>query len=217
MASNSIPCKHCGELKVPGGALAAHEKSCNNGGSKKRKRTKYRELFLAHNGVGPYTCYFDCKIKVLFEELIVHHVDGNHTNNDLKNLVPCHRICHNSYHFKELWSEKKDVLLESDTRGHRVPHSEETKKYISESHKANGVAPTKEAIQKAAKVNTGSKRSKLAKDKMSKYAKNRTREHQEKLNQALSKRVVSEETRRRMSKSAKARPDRKKSKGGDAL
>jgi hypothetical protein len=57
----------------------------------------------------------------------------------------------------------------------------------------------------------------LAKSKMSDYASNRTQEHQEKLNKALSQRVISTETRRRMSNSAKARTDRKRSQGGDAL
>jgi hypothetical protein len=216
MLKNSAPCKFCGELKVPGGALVSHEKSCSTGGAKRRKRSKYRELFLANNGIGPYVCFFDCGNYVQYEELIVHHVDGDHTNNDLKNLVPCHRLCHNSHHFKELWETDRESLLSSETRGHLTPHSEETKAKISSLHKANGVAPSDAAREKAKEVNTGSKRSELAKSKMSKYAKNRTKEHQDKLNIALSKRVVSEETRRRMSESAKARSDRKKSEGGDA-
>jgi hypothetical protein len=214
---NSVECRFCGELKVPGGALASHEKSCANGGPTKRKRSKYRELFFANNGSGPYLCFFDCGQKVEFEEVIIHHVDGDHTNNEIKNLVSCHRICHNSYHFTELWSKDRELMLSSETRGHRAPHSEKTKLAISENHKKAGIKPSAEAIKKAAEFNTGSKKSDLAKSKMSDYASNRTQEHQEKLNKALSQRVISTETRRRMSNSAKARTDRKRSQGGDAL
>ena len=56
----------------------------------------------------------------------------------------------------------------------------------------------------------------IVREKLSSYAKNRTKEHQDKLNIALGKRVVSDETRHRMSQSAKARSDRKRSVGGDA-
>jgi hypothetical protein len=213
---NSVECRFCGELKVPGGALVAHEKSCSNGGPTKRKRSKYRELFFANNGSGPYLCFFVCGEKVKFQEVIIHHVDGDHTNNSIDNLVACHRICHNSHHFTELWAKDRELLLSSETRGHRTPHSKETKLSISEHHKKLGIKPTEDAIKKAAQHNTGRKKSELAKIKMSDYAKNRTKEHQEKLNIALSKRVVSTETRQRMSESAKARTDRKRSQGGDA-
>lgn len=163
---NSIPCKYCGELKVPGGALIAHEKACANGGSKRRRRSQYREIFFAHNGAGPYECFF-CSEPVQFQEVIVHHEDHNEINNDLTNLKPCHRLCHNSHHFKDLWATNKEELLSSETRGHRVPHSEETKSQISEGHKQKGHRPSDDAIAKAAELNRGKPRSAEVRAKIS--------------------------------------------------
>ena len=170
--TNSVACKYCGELKVPGGALVSHEKACANGGSKKRRRSKYREIFFAHNGPGPYICFF-CQQNVIFDEVIVHHVNHNETDNRLENLKPCHRLCHNGYHFKELWKENPEKLMSSETRGHRVPHSEETRKNLSESHKNKGHRPSDEAIEKAASVNRGKPRSEETKRKISEGHKRR--------------------------------------------
>lgn len=165
--ANSVPCGICGELKVPGGALASHEQSCRNGGKTKRKRSKYRELFLANNGAGPYVCYFSCGEVVLYEELIVHHIDEDHTNNKLENLTATHRVCHNRHHFSELWQERRDEMLASPTRGHRVPHSEDTKKTLSQKHKDNGHSPTESAREAARLFNTGRPRSEETKQKIS--------------------------------------------------
>jgi len=163
---NSVPCSHCGELKVPGGALVAHEKACSNGGPKRRRRTQYREIFFANNGPGPYKCFF-CKDEVVFAEVIVHHEDHDETNNDLTNLKPCHRLCHNGHHFKNLWKTDRETLLSSDTRGHHTPHTEETKRSLSEKHKENGYRPSEEAIAKAAEVNRGKPRSAEVRAKIS--------------------------------------------------
>lgn len=164
---NSTPCKYCGELKVPGGALVSHEKSCSTGGATKRKRSRYRELFFAHSGAGPYTCFFMCGELVLFEEVIVHHIDGDHTNNEINNLVPCHRLCHNGHHLKELWIDRREDMLAGDARGHRTPHSEETKRLISEKKKSSGQKPSDEAREKAKLTNLGKPRSEETKRKIS--------------------------------------------------
>jgi len=167
-----MPCSFCGEYFVPGGALYSHEKACANGGAKRRRRTKYREIFFANNGPGPYTCSF-CEKPAIFDEVIVHHQDHDETNNDLTNLKACHRICHNSHHFKDLWSEKSDELLASKTRGHRVPHSEETKRRMSAENKTKGYRPKPEAIAKAAEVNRGTPRSAETRAKISEGHKRR--------------------------------------------
>ena len=169
---NSVACKYCGELKVPGGALISHEKSCSTGGSKKRRRSRYREIFFANNGPGPYVCFF-CSEPVLFDEVIIHHEDHDETNNDLTNLKPCHRLCHNGHHFKELWVTSKDELLSSETRGHRVPHREETKNRISKQHKEKGHRPSDKAIAKAAELNRGKPRSAEVRAKISESHKKR--------------------------------------------
>lgn len=186
--------------------MASHVKACTSpGGLKKRRRSRYREIFFAHNGPGPYSCFFECGKEVTFEEVIVHHVDHDESNNSIDNLVPAHRSCHNQYHFTILWNERRDELLESQTRGHRTPHTEESRRKMSETHKARGNQPSAEARELARQKNLGGTRDETTKQKMSGYAKNRTPEHQEKLNAANTGRVVSEETRQRMSESAKAR------------
>ncbi|NBR24050.1 MAG: HNH endonuclease [Micrococcales bacterium] len=214
---NSVPCRICGELFVPGGAITQHERACDPN-KKRRRRSRYRDTFFANNGPGPYTCFFNCGELLEFEYVVVHHVDADHSNDTPENLVPAHRACHNGYHFAELWKTNKEMLLSSELRGHRKPHSDKTKNKMSIDAKLRGTAPSAHARERAKEVNTGSKRNAETRLKMSEYAANRTAEHQQKLNDALRNRVVSEESRLRMSKSAKARTDRKKSsEGGGAV
>ncbi len=210
---NSIPCRYCGRLLVPGGALASHEKSCADGGTKRRKRSQYREVFLAHNGPGPYACYFECSNPVMFEELVVHHKDHDHTNNSLDNLVPAHRLCHNGHHLRALWADSPEKMLDSESRGHRTPHSEETRRKISEGHKEKGLRPSDEARALAREAWKGSTHSDEAKKKMSEYATNRSEEHREKLRQANLGKKKSPEAREKMRQAAlerhrKAREER---------
>lgn len=148
--ANSKECPHCGRHLVPGGAYTSHANSCANGGAKKRKRTRYRELFFAHNGAGPYECYFECGVPVSFQEVVVHHTDDDFTNDTVENLAAAHRVCHNGHHFKELWAERRQEFIDSPTRGNRKPHSDETKRKISNTKKARKQAPTQEARDKAA-------------------------------------------------------------------
>lgn len=147
--------------------MVSHEKACATGGSQRRRRSRYREMFFAINGVGPYNCFFDCGEAVSFDEVVVHHINGDHTNNDIHNLAPSHRICHNSHHFKELWANRKDELLLSSTRGNHKPHSEEAKLKMSEAQKKSGHAPTREAREKARLTNLGKPRSEETKRKIS--------------------------------------------------
>lgn len=54
---------------------------------------KHRELFFAYNGVGPWPCFF-CNLLVSFDDVVVHHRDHNHGNNEPSNLTPAHGSCH---------------------------------------------------------------------------------------------------------------------------
>ncbi len=68
----------------------------------------YRSLFFAHNGPGPYECFFGCGVPVLFEEVHVHHVDDNHDNNEILNLKPAHISCHTSYSARVFWEKRRE-------------------------------------------------------------------------------------------------------------
>jgi hypothetical protein len=57
----------------------------------------YREVF-AHNGPGPYTCYFGCGEQVTMEEVNVHHIDENRDNAAPSNLAAAHESCHMRKH-----------------------------------------------------------------------------------------------------------------------
>jgi len=151
-------CRHCGEFIVRGGALASHERACANGGSERRRRSRYREMFFAANGMGPYACWF-CGGEVTFALVVVHHIDGDHTNDVVSNLTAAHRSCHNGHHFKELWAERRDEMSQKLSERPRNPWSEEAKKRMSEHHKAAGHRPSPEAVAKAIELNRGSTRS----------------------------------------------------------
>jgi len=64
-----------------------------------RYRQKYREIFFAYNGPGPYKCEF-CKEDVMFTEVLVHHCDEDISNNIPENLKAAHRRCHGRHHMK---------------------------------------------------------------------------------------------------------------------
>lgn len=58
---------------------------------------KFREIFFAFNGAGPYSCY-DCGKDVDFWTVLIHHENHDHSDNRLENLVPSHRGCHTRHH-----------------------------------------------------------------------------------------------------------------------
>lgn len=57
----------------------------------------YREIFLMHNGPGPWTC-FECGSLVLYGELHVHHLNEDRDDNEPTNLAAAHGLCHHRYH-----------------------------------------------------------------------------------------------------------------------
>jgi len=58
-----------------------------------------------------------CNICGDAEEPIVHHIDGNRDNNELKNLLPVCRGCHQKIHSPSSFGEKIDAYTE------RLPES----------------------------------------------------------------------------------------------
>jgi dCMP deaminase len=62
------------------------------------RESKYRRIFLNANGLGPHECHF-CKSMMPLVEA-VHHVDGDHDNNEETNLSAAHASCHTSHHRK---------------------------------------------------------------------------------------------------------------------
>lgn len=68
------------------------------------------------------------------EDIVIHHDDGNKTNNEIWNLIPMSVQEHMSFHSKNRIVSKETCKKISDSnKGHFV--SEETKKKISEKHK----------------------------------------------------------------------------------
>jgi hypothetical protein len=83
-------------------------------------RVNYREVFFAHNGLGPFTCAFiGCWIKtplVPWEDapfnarLVIHHVDCDETNHAPENLVAVHFGCHRTIHGQDDATRNKQVV-----------------------------------------------------------------------------------------------------------
>jgi hypothetical protein len=55
---------------------------------------KYVSLFKEHNQP-PWHCHFCGE---LVEKLYIHHLDHDHYNNELTNLVAVHKRCHDQHH-----------------------------------------------------------------------------------------------------------------------
>jgi hypothetical protein len=136
--SETAECPLCFRKLVPGGAYKSHVRHCTGEPKKKRESTRYRELFFANNGSGPYPCDF-CGKDVDFDAVTVHHRDHDFTNNHPDNLGACHKRCHNAHHFYDMWESYKDrkVGFASPTAGHRKPHSEATKEKLRVASRAS--------------------------------------------------------------------------------
>ena len=117
-----------------------------------------------------------------------HHIDGNHGNNDPKNLIWMHFGCHTSLHS----TGKKHPMY--GKRGRDTPfygehHSEESKRKISiavtgEKHPMYGKHHSEESKKKISEAHAG---------------KHLSEEHRKKISDALTGRHLSEEAKRKMS------------------
>jgi len=97
-----------------------------------RKPLTYREIFFAHNGIGPWPC-FECGENVFAEELYVHHSDHDHYNDEPGNLVAAHPGCHSGYHKRMRGDRQTDYqkLRASETHRGRKKTPEEIAKRVA--------------------------------------------------------------------------------------
>lgn len=71
----------------------------------------------------------ECHLCSSTENIVVHHIDGDRTNNGLDNLIPVCRSCHTDIHYgrNETWSskllpvEERPNIRESSRRHIRIP------------------------------------------------------------------------------------------------
>lgn len=88
---------------------------------------RHQRIFVEANGPGPWVCY-GCD--ELVTELMVHHLDEDHENNDPNNLVAMHHPCHSRlHHTGKIVSDETRAKIAGTRRG--VPRSKETKRKIS--------------------------------------------------------------------------------------
>jgi len=103
-------------LKVPGEVVQRFSKYCNtclhkkhgNGKTNKYKKLNYKKLDYCEK------CGYEA---LLPSQLDVHHIDGDHLNNEIDNLMTicanCHRALHSIYHYpaisKNIWPRIKNL------------------------------------------------------------------------------------------------------------
>jgi hypothetical protein len=118
---------------------------------------RYVSLFRKNNP-SPWNCYF-CGEEVI--ALLVHHVDHDHSNNDLGNLVAAHKKCHDQHHQSGrvvTWGHKISAIrkrqwAEGVYANKRPPvehHSEETKDKISKAKRGVPASEERKAALKRA-------------------------------------------------------------------
>lgn len=90
---------------------------------------KFREVFFAFNGSGPYSCEI-CGEEVDFWSVLIHHRNHDHDDNRLENLGPVHRGCHTKHH-----STGRDIGKK---------HSESTRQKMSEAQSRRWANTTQE-------------------------------------------------------------------------
>lgn len=79
-------------------------------------RQVHREVFLAHNGPGPWPCY-ECGRDVYFETSFhVHHANGDDQDHSVMNLAAMHPPCHTSLTHRGKVSPQRGITLTEETR-----------------------------------------------------------------------------------------------------
>jgi hypothetical protein len=71
-------------------------------------KVEYRLKYFMWND-SPHLCFF-CDEEVTPDELQVHHKDGNHKNDNLRNLVPAHENCHAEFHYHNPGFSSRDRI-----------------------------------------------------------------------------------------------------------
>ncbi len=169
-------CASCGGTYRSASALTRHVGKCDGVDRTRRKRSRYREIFFAQHGFGPYPCD-GCGDPVSFDAVQVHHKDEDEMNDTVENLIAMHSECHTRKHMSQYWTgkthtdEHRRKVSEAKT-GTKL--SEETKKKLSEAarKRAPASAETRAKISKAhkGKVVSAETRARLSESMKARHA-----------------------------------------------
>jgi hypothetical protein len=110
----------------------------------------HQRIFFAVNGLGPYPCFDpECGQTVSIEDVIVHHIDYDHDNNDPVNLTGMHRKCHQRLHAKlRTWDEDQRENFRQSRLGSQ--HTLAARRKMSDSHTGKKHSPETRAKMSAA-------------------------------------------------------------------
>lgn len=123
---------------------------------------RYRELFFATNGFGPYSCFF-CGQDVDTESVLVHHDDHNHENNAVENLKPAHHVCHTRHHHCVPKSDAHKEKLRQASLGQKQSAETRAKKSLASRGRRHTVeAKAKVSAARRGKPLTAEHRAKLS-------------------------------------------------------
>ena len=113
----------------------------------------HREVFLMHNDPDPWVC-FGCGEPVSHEQLHVHHIDEDRSNQDPANLVAVHIGCHTRLHFtgKSRSPEVRAKIAAAHLGKVGHPQSPETRARISTALKGRVISDETKARLRAAWV-----------------------------------------------------------------
>jgi len=123
----------------------------------------YTEIFLEHNGNGPWVCFF-CNEEILPDEkprsrcsLAVHHKNHNHDDNRKSNLKPAHWGCHISHHRTgSVSTTEQRMKISASIKKHWETRDRtftlEHRANLSEAHKGKVTSPEVRAKMSAAAV-----------------------------------------------------------------
>jgi ribosomal protein S27AE len=124
---------------------------------------QHREIFYAFHGPGPYACYL-CKEKVLAWwdrdpdterakiALAVHHISGDHSDNNPENLAAAHYGCHGKLHRMARPLVRKGDKLPERWKARIAASSTKRAAEMSEEDKAAWLVRVREGFQKVDKT-----------------------------------------------------------------
>ena len=136
------------------------------------QRQMHREVFLAHNGPGPWRCR-GCALDVLFSSVFdVHHLDHDHSNNDPLNLVAMHPECHSRLH-KEGWKHSYETKQLIGNLGRGIKRSAKHRAAVAKSSRDRVWTPEMRERCRAAQL--GKVVSPATKERMAVAARKRAR------------------------------------------
>lgn len=101
-------------------------------------------VYASVHGDGPFECEF-CNEPILVmsgplcsERLIIHHLDGDHSNDAPDNLVAAHHGCHVRHHYKEHWANHTGLAEPSAVkRSQEKQHAAQVGRPKTAQHRAN--------------------------------------------------------------------------------